>query len=64
MTNISPVSIETKVYLNDFSSEISEILNVDNQMSISCGQDKPHSWSKNAFISCVIGVYFVSFFFD
>ena len=51
MTNISPVSIETKVYLNDFSSEIFENLNVDNQMSISCGQDEPYSCPKNAFLA-------------
>ena len=37
---------------------------VDNQMSLSCGQDEPLSFPKNAFFSCVIGIYFVAFFID
>ena len=64
MTNISLFSIETQVPLNDFSSAIFKNLDVDNQMSQSCGQDEPLSWPKNAFFSCVIGIYFVAFFID
>ena len=63
LTNISQFPIETKVYLNDFSSDIFKSLNVDNQMSLSCGQGEPNSHSKNVFLT-VLGVYFVSFFFD
>ena len=64
MTKIGLYSIETKVYLNDFLNDIFKNLNVDNQMSQSCGQDEPLGCPKNAFFSCVIGIYFVSFFFD
>ena len=64
MTIISQYSIETKVYLNDFLSDKFKNLNVDNQMSLSCGQDESLGCPKNAFFSCVIGIYFVSFFFD
>ena len=64
MTNICQLSIETKVYLNDFSSDIFKSLNVFNQMSLSCGQDEPLGCPENAFFSCVIGIYLVSFFFD
>ena len=63
MTNISQFSIETKIYLKDFSNDIFMSLNVDNQMSLSCGQDEPYSWPQSAVFSCVKGVYFVSFFF-
>ena len=49
------------MYLDDFSSDIFKSLNVDNQMSLSCGQDEP---PEIAFFSCVIGIYLVSFFFD
>ena len=52
------------VYLNDFLSDIFKNLNVDNQMSLTCGQDEPLGCPKKAFFSCVIGIYFVSFFFD
>ena len=64
MTNISLFSIEMQVPLNDFSSAIFKNLDVDNQMSQNCGQDEPLSWPKNAFFSCVIGIYFVAFFID
>ena len=64
MTNISQFSIETDVYLNHFSSDIFKNFDVDNQMSLSCGQDEPQSWPKNAFFSCVIVIYFVTFFFE
>ena len=64
MTNIGQFSIETKVCLNDFLSDIFKNLNVDNQISLSCGQYEPNSCPKNALFSCVIGVYYVSFFFD
>ena len=64
LTNISQFPIETKVYFNDFSSDIFKSLNVDNQMSLSCGQDEPLGCPENAFFSCAIGIYLVSFFFD
>ena len=51
MTNISQFPIETKVYLNDFSSDIFKCLNVDNQMSQSCGQDEPLGCQDNAFLA-------------
>ena len=41
MTNISQFSIETDVYLNHFSTDIFKNLDVDNQMSITCGGDEP-----------------------
>ena len=33
-------------------------------MSLSCGQDKPLNILKNAFFSCLIGIYFSPFFFE
>ena len=33
-------------------------------MSTSCGQDKPHSISKNVIFSCLIGIYFSPFFIE
>ena len=41
VTNINLFSIETDVYLNHFSSDIFKNLDVDNQMSLSCGRDEP-----------------------
>ena len=38
--------MEKNKYLDDFSNEID---NVDNQMSLSCGQGEPNSRSKNVF---------------
>ena len=43
ITNINLFSIETDVNLNHFSSDIFENLDVDNQISLSCGQDEPQS---------------------
>ena len=51
MTNISQFSIETKVCLNDFLIDIYKNLNVDNQMSQSCGQDEPLGCQDNAFLA-------------
>ena len=56
--------IETHVYLNHFSRDKFKNLDVDNKMSLSCGWDEPQSWPKNAFFSGVIGIYFVTFFFE
>ena len=64
MNNISQFSYETDVYLNHFSSDKFKNLDVDKQMSLSSGQYKPESWPKNAFFSCEMGVYFVTFFFE
>ena len=50
--------------LNHILSEIFEILGVNKQMFISCGQDEPHRSPKKAYFSCVIGIYFLSFFYD
>ena len=63
LSNISQFATETKVYLNDFSSDIFKSLNVDNQMSLSSGLDELLGCPKNAFFNCVIGIYLVSFFF-
>jgi len=41
--------MEKNKYLDDFSNEID---NVDNQMSLSCGQGEPNSRSKNVFFNC------------
>ena len=64
MTNISQFSTETQLPLNDFSSDIFKNLDIDNQMSLSSGQDEPLSCPKNSHFSCVRGVYFVAFFID
>ena len=64
MTNISQFSNEMDVYFNHFSSDKFKNLDVGKQMSLSCGQYKPYNWPKNAFLSCEIGVYFVTFFFE
>ena len=47
-----------------FSSDKFKKLNVYKQMSLSYGWDEPQRWPKNAFFSCVIGIYFVTFFFE
>ena len=62
MTNICQFSIEKQVPVDDFLSDIFKNLNVDIKMSISCGQDEPLTCPKNAFFSCVIGIYFVTYF--
>ena len=49
MTNISQFPIETEVYLNDFSSDIFKSLDVDKQMSLSCGQVEPHTTYDSKF---------------
>ena len=41
-----------------------EILGVDKQMFVSCGQDEPYRSSKKAYFSHVIGLYFLSFFYE
>ena len=33
-------------------------------MFISCGQDEPYRSPKKAYFSCVIGLYFLSFFYE
>ena len=57
-------SNEIQLSLNHFYSEIFEILGVDNQMVIICGQDEPHSSLTKSVFSCVIGIYFMSFFYE
>ena len=44
--------------------QLFEILGVDKQMFISCGQDEPYRSPKKAYFSCVIGLYFLSFFYE
>ena len=51
LTNFSQFPFETKGYLNDFSSDIFKNLDVDNQMSLSCGQDEPLGCPENAFLA-------------
>ena len=41
MTDIGQFSIKTDVYLDHFLSDIFGNLDVDNEMSISCGGDEP-----------------------
>ena len=53
--------MEKNKYLDDFSNEID---NVDNQMSLSCGQDDPLHILKNSFFSSFIDIYFSPFFFE
>ena len=43
---------------------IFEILDVDNQTVTSFGWDESHRSPKKAYFSCVIGIYFLSFFSD
>ena len=50
--------------LNELKNEIPKNLDVNNQMSLTCGQYGPHISPKNAYFCCVIGVYFVSLFID
>ena len=64
MAKIIYFSIETKVSLNNVLSEIFEILAIDNQMVTSCGQDEHHISTKKLYFSCVIGIYFMSFFYE
>ena len=51
MTKLKQYSLETQVYSNEFSIETFKYLDVDNQMSLSCGQNEPHSCPKNAYFS-------------
>ena len=49
---------------NHILSEIFKILGEDKQIFISCGQDEPYRNSKKAYFSRVIGLYFLSFFYE
>ena len=64
MAKISYFTYEIQFSLNHICSEIFEILGVDKQMFISCGQDEPYRSPKKAYFSCVIGLYFLSFFYE
>ena len=64
MAKIKNFLKEIQVSLNFILSEIFEILGVDYQMSTTCGQDKLHRSYKKAYFSCVISIYFLSFFYD
>ena len=57
-------SNEIQLSLNHFYSEIFEILGVDKQMVIICGQVEPHRSPKKSVFSCVIGIYLMSFFYE
>ena len=57
-------SNEIQLSLNHFYSEIFEILGLDKQMVMICGQNEPHRSPKKSVFSCVIGIYLMSFFFD
>ena len=64
MAKINYFSKEIQLSLNHIKSDLFEILGVDKQMFISCGQDEPQRSPKEAYLNCVIGIYFLSFFYD
>ena len=64
ITQISQNSIKIKVPENKFQSDISDNLDVDNQMLGSCGSYELFNSPKNALFSFVIAQYFWSFFFE
>ena len=64
MAKISYFSNEIQLSLNHILSEIFEILGVNKQMFISCGQDELYRSPKKAYFSCLIGLYFLSFFYE
>ena len=49
---------------NEFENEIFKNINVNNQMSLSCGQYGPQNSPQDAYLRSLKGVYFVSFFID
>ena len=57
-------SNEIQLSLNHVLSELFEIIGVNKQMFISFGQDEPHRSPKEAYFNCVIGIYFLSFFYE
>ena len=61
---ISYFSNKIQLSLNHILSEIFEILCVNKQMFISCGQDETQWSPKKAYFNCVIGIYFLSFFYE
>ena len=64
MAKINYFSNEIQLSLNHTQSEIFEILVVDKQMFISCGQDEHLRSPQKVYFSCVISIYFVSFFYE
>ena len=58
------ICIKIHVSFNDLETEIFMNLEVDNEMSHSCGHYKHHISLQNANFSCVIRVYLRSFFFE
>ena len=64
MAKISYLSNEIQLSLNHILSEIFEILGVNKQMFISCDPDEPYRSPKKAYFNCVIGIYFLSFFYE
>ena len=61
---ITYFSNEIQLSLNHILSELFEIIGVNKQMFISFGQDEPHRSPKEAYFNCVIGIYFLSFFYE
>ena len=61
MAKINYFSNEIQLSSNHTYSVIFEILGVDKQIFISCGQDEPYGSPKKAYFSHVIGIYFLSF---
>ena len=61
---ISYFSNKIQLSLNHILSEIFEILCVNKQMFISCGQDEPQRSPQQAQFNQVIGIYFLSFFYE
>jgi len=61
---ISYFSNEIQLSLNHVLIELFEIIGVNKQMFISFGQDEPHRSPKEAYFNGVIGIYFLSFFYE
>ena len=60
----SKIFNKIQVCFNLLLNEIIKNLDVDNQMSTTCGQYGPNISAQNAYFVCVIVVYFVSFFIE
>ena len=50
--------------LNRILSEIFQILGVNKQMFICCDPDEPYRSPKQAYFNHLIGIYFLSFFYE
>ena len=64
LTQTSKISLKIAESFNELKNEIIKNLDVDNQMSTSCGEYGPDISPKKAYFGCVIAIYFVSFFIE